>query len=165
MITTPEFFNYAPYALAALLAFFAAWAVWTEARWRRLLKGSDGKSLESVIASNKKAIEAMQKFRAELEEYLKNVEKRLRHGARGVSAVRFNPFSGDGSGGNQSFAVALINEDGDGIILSSLYSREKTSVFAKPVSKHRSEHELTNEEKQVLRQAGESLAELASGKL
>lgn len=164
MTIAPEFFNYILYAFAALSVFFAAWAIWTEARFRRLLKGGDGKSLEEVITGNKKAIEAIQKFRAELEEYLKNVEKRLRRGARGISAVRFNPFSGDGSGGNQSFAVALINEDGDGIILSSLYSREKTSVFAKPVVKHRSEHELTSEEKQVLRQAGESMAELAREK-
>ena len=161
MRITPELLNYAPYALIALLAFFAVWAVWTEMRFRRFLKGGDGKSLENIIVGNKKDIETIQKFRAELEEYLKNVEKRLRHGGRGISAVRFNPFSGDGSGGKQSFAVALINQEGDGIILSSLYSREKTSVFAKPVIKNKSEHELTNEEKQVLRQANESLEELA----
>ena len=157
MPITPELLNYAPYALIAILALFAVWAVWTEARFKRFLKGSDGKSLESVIANNNNNIETIQRFRTELEEYLKNVEKRLRQGARGISAVRFNPFSGDGSGGNQSFSVAIMNQEGDGIVLSSLYSREKTSVFAKPISKNKSEYELTGEEKGVILKASEAL--------
>jgi hypothetical protein len=60
-------------------------------------------------------------------------------------------------GGNQSFATAFLNEDGDGVVISSLYSREHTSVFAKPVKKHSSEHEMSNEEKEAMEEARKNL--------
>jgi hypothetical protein len=47
----------------------------------------------------------------------------------------------------------MLNEEGDGVVLSSLYSRERMSVFAKPIKNKKSEYELTVEEKAVLDQA------------
>ena len=75
----------------------------------------------------------------------------------GVETVRFNPFKGDGSGGNQSFSTAFVNEEGDGVVISSLYSRERVSVFAKPVKKMSSEYEMTAEEKESLQKAKEAI--------
>lgn len=48
-----------------------------------------------------------------------------------VGVVRFNPFNEDG--GNQSFAVSLLDENGNGMLLSSLHGRGLTRVYAKPV--------------------------------
>jgi hypothetical protein len=62
--------------------------------------------------------------------------------------VRFNPFEDAGS--NQSFAIGLLNEQGDGVVVSSLYARERMSVFAKPIQQHNSSHELTTEEYSVI---------------
>lgn len=56
-------------------------------------------------------------------------------------------------GSKQSFATALLNEHGDGVVISTLYSRERTSVFAKPIKKFDSEYELTPEETQALTEA------------
>jgi hypothetical protein len=78
------------------------------------------------------------------------VEKRLKKSVQAVHTVRFNPFKGTGEGGNQSFATAFLTEDGDGVIISSLYSREHVSVFGKPVKKLVSEHTLSDEEKEAL---------------
>jgi hypothetical protein len=75
----------------------------------------------------------------------------LKKSIRGLATIRFNPFPDQGS--NQSFAIGMLNEEGDGVILSSLYSRERMSVFAKPVKNKKSEYELTVEEKEVLNQA------------
>jgi len=47
----------------------------------------------------------------------------------------------------------MLNEVGDGVVLSSLYSRERMSVFAKPVKAGKSEFELSDEEKEVLARA------------
>jgi len=47
----------------------------------------------------------------------------------------------------------MVNENGDGVVLSSLYSRERMSIFAKPVKNGKSEYELTTEEKEVLEKA------------
>ena len=48
-----------------------------------------------------------------------------------VGLLRFNPF--DDTGGNQSFALALLNDQGDGVVISSLHSRETTRIYGKPV--------------------------------
>jgi hypothetical protein len=67
-----------------------------------------------------------------MEEYLTTVEKRLKKSIQGVETVRFNPFKGTGAGGNQSFSTAFVNEKGDGVVLTSMYARDRISMFAKP---------------------------------
>jgi hypothetical protein len=67
-----------------------------------------------------------------------------------VETLRFNAFRGSGSGGNQSFASAFLNENGDGLVISTLYSSDRMSIFAKPVTKFTPAFELTEEEKDVL---------------
>lgn len=47
----------------------------------------------------------------------------------------------------------MLNEDGDGVVISSLYSRERMSIFAKPIKNGKSEYELTDEEKKSLAKA------------
>jgi hypothetical protein len=62
--------------------------------------------------------------------------------------TRFNPF--EDQGGNHSFAISMVNERGDGVVISSLYSRERMSVFAKHIKKGKSDIDLTEEEQDVL---------------
>ena len=47
----------------------------------------------------------------------------------------------------------MLNEDGDGVVFSSLYSRERTSIYAKPIKNGKSEYELTKEEQEALKKA------------
>ena len=66
--------------------------------------------------------------------------------------VRYNPY-GD-TGGDQSFSLALLNRDGDGVVVTSLHSRANTRVFAKSVKGSKSEkHEFSEEEEQAIREA------------
>ncbi len=99
----------------------------------------------------------LQKFRNEMETYLTGVEKRIRKSVQSVHTVRFNPFKGIGAGGNQSFATAFLSEDGDGVVISSLYSRDHVSIFSKPIKNNASEHEMSDEEKEALENAKKSL--------
>ena len=131
--------------------------VHTEWRVNRLLKGKSGKTLEGVIVESANDLEKLKKFRKELEHYLESVEKRLDQSLRGVGTVRFNPFKGTGDGGSQSFATALIDEEGSGVVLSSLYTRERLGIYAKPLKEGKSEYELTGEEKEAIKQAKEKL--------
>lgn len=135
------------------LVLLLLWNIRLEIKIHRLLAGKNGSSLEDSIVGLGKRQEIVEQFKREMENYLTNVEKRLRGAVRGVGTVRFNPFKGDGSGGNQSFATALLTEEGDGVILSSLYARDRVSVFAKPIVKHTSPHELTEEENAALEDA------------
>jgi hypothetical protein len=85
------------------------------------------------------------------------VDKKLKKTISGLETVRFNPFKGTGSGGNQSFATAFLNREGNGVIVSSLYSRDHVSIFSKPIKNMTSEYELTTEEKSALQKAKESI--------
>ncbi len=129
----------------------------TEWRLTRLLRGKNGKSLEETIVKSAADMERFKQFRKEIEQYLETVEKRMGQSIRGVGTVRFNPFRGTGEGGNQSFASAFISEKGDGVVFSTLYSRERMSVFAKPLTGGKSEYELTDEERGAIKLAQQRL--------
>jgi hypothetical protein len=87
-----------------------------------------------------------------LDQRLDALEARTRGAVQRVGLVRFNPFSD--TGGNQSFALALLDGDANGVVLSSLHSRAATRVYVKQVQGGRVEAGLSHEEAEALRQAG-----------
>jgi hypothetical protein len=145
-------------ALAVALVGALALIIHLEWRLARLTRGRDAASLEETIRALSASAEESKAFRADMERYLTGVEKRLRRSLQRVETIRFNPFQGTGGGGNQSFASAFISEDGDGVVFSSIYARERMSMFAKPLSKRTSTFELTEEEKKVIEQASVALS-------
>jgi hypothetical protein len=146
--------------LGVVILILLAWIIRLEIKLRRFLVGSGARNLEDSLKSLTSDMSDFSDFRKDLEEYLTQVEKRLRRSMQAVHTLRFNPFKGTGSGGNQSFATVIVNEDGDGVILSSLYSRDHVSVFSKPVKNHTSEFELSEEEQEALARAKQSLGKI-----
>ena len=65
--------------------------------------------------------------------------------------MRFNPF--EDTGGDQSFALALLDRENNGIIISSLYGREGTRVYAKAVDHGTPKHAISEEEREALERA------------
>ena len=124
---------------------------------RKLFRDKDNCDLGSVLKIVNSDIDELERFRGEMEKYLESLEKRVRRSTQATEMVRFNAFKGDGVGGNQSFATALLNEEGDGAVLSSLYSRERVSVFSKSIIKFTSEIELSEEERQAVAKAKSKL--------
>ena len=150
----------APYLAAGafLLGLIVAVAALMAHRRVSMLYLANGGSLEDSILDLMKRMKDMELFREGLEEYLKKAELRMHSSIRAVGMVRFNPFHGDGSGGNQSFSAALLDERGNGIVVSAIHARAgSASVYAKPVSKGASTFELTEEERQAITKAMESL--------
>jgi hypothetical protein len=137
--------------LSTAIILLVIWLILLERRIARLVAGSDARSLEDTINKNQTELATLFAFREEVLLELAKVDKRIKKKLHGVKTLRFNPFQGTGSGGNQSFATALLDEEGDGVVISSLYSREKMSIFAKPVKNRVSEFELSEEEKEVLK--------------
>jgi len=150
----------APYAAAGslLITLFALGYAYSIHRRLRRLTTRRGDALEDTLGELSRRAHEFQKFREELEAYLKVAEERMRTSMRGVGVVRFNPFQGDGSGGNQSFAAAFVDEGGNGVVFSSLHARGHTSTYAKPVEKGSSPFELTAEEREAVRKARENTA-------
>ncbi|OGN03378.1 MAG: hypothetical protein A2655_00900 [Candidatus Yanofskybacteria bacterium RIFCSPHIGHO2_01_FULL_43_42] len=146
-------FDVLSYVLAITIIVLIVWIIRLEIRIARLLSGKDGKSLESVISSINAGWIESRGFQNEMEKYLTGVEKRLSKSLRTCETVHFNAFRGNGESGNQSFATAYVNEIGDGVIISSLYARERTSIFSKPIKRWVSDTPLSPEEKEVLAKA------------
>ena len=136
--------------LAVLTAVLIVLVIMLQMKMRRFLVGNDSENIDDSLAQISNDLKELQTFKDQLEVYLDSVEKRVKKSVQSVETVRFNPFKGTGAGGNQSFATAFLTEEGDGVIISSLYSRDHVSIFSKPVKKHASEHELSDEEKEAL---------------
>lgn len=142
--------------LSAIVLALSIWLFIVERRLKKLLAGKNAQSLEGLIGALGTDIRALEKFRDDTTAYLKTAETRLRRSIQGVETIRFNAFKGTGEGGNQSFAIALLSEDGDGALVSSLYARDRMSIFAKPIKRFTSEHEMTAEERDVVARAKRS---------
>ena len=136
-----------------LLAIFAGifWIIKTERRLKRFFLGKKAKDLEDTITLLEENITKLNSAKENIETELNLVNQKLKKSIRGLETIRFNPFPDQGS--NQSFAIGIHNEEKDGVVLSSLYSRERMSVFAKPIKAGKSEYELTIEEKEALKKA------------
>ncbi|MBI2777933.1 MAG: DUF4446 family protein [Chloroflexi bacterium] len=121
--------------------------------YRSLVSDGQGGSLQQTLDAHLgKVVEvgAQLERLSQLHEYL---EVRSRGSLQHVGLVRFNPFEDTGS--DQSFAIALLDDRRDGIVLSSLHGRGQTRVFAKPVEGGESKHTLSDEEAQAIRIAVE----------
>jgi hypothetical protein len=79
------------------------------------------------------------------------VEAAQRRSFQRIGLVRYNPF--EETGGNQSFALALLDAAGDGWVLSSLHARSGTRVYAKAITAGRSDATLSAEETDAVQQA------------
>ena len=128
-----------------------------EYKIKKFLVSKSSKNIDDSLQDLNTRSKDLENFRSEIESYLKSVERRLRRSVQSIHTIRFNPFKGTGSGGNQSFATSFINEEGDGVIISSMYSREHISIFSKPIKKNSPEFELSEEESVSLSEAKKNL--------
>jgi len=145
------------YVLLGLTVILIVWIIRLETRINKLLQGKNIDSIEDAIVKINEDSKTLHSFRNDSVEYLKNIEARLKRSVQAVETIRYNPFKGTGSGGNQSFATAFVNEKGDGAVISSLYSRDHVGIFSKPIKKFVSEFEMTEEERLALKSAKDSL--------
>lgn len=124
-------------------------------RLRGLTRGGDGQSLETILDAHLDKVYAVARDVDDLAARSAMLEATQRRALQRIGLVRFNPF--EDTGGNQSFALAVIDARGDGFVVSSLHARAGTRVYGKAVSGGRSESTLSAEEAEALRLA------LASG--
>ena len=121
--------------------------------YRGLVRGADGGNLQAVLDAHIGRIDAVTSRLEEVNELQTYLERRTRGALQHIGMVRFNPFEDTGS--DQSFAIALLDDRRDGIVLSSLHGRANTRIFAKPVEGGASRHNLSEEEAQAIRIAVE----------
>ncbi|HAF12005.1 MAG TPA: DUF4446 domain-containing protein [Chloroflexi bacterium] len=137
--------------LAAWLAFLQRSEARLRSRLRRILSDNGTTGLDEVLAGQATRIEQLASRVDALNALERELEASSRLALQKVGVVRFNPFQD--SGGDQSFAIALLDQGGTGIVVSSLHGRAETRIFAKQVTNGRSKHALSDEEQQAIRAA------------
>lgn len=139
------------YILGGAIIILLIWALLLERRLKKLFAGTKAKNLEEVMSLLGGQVKELRGMQDGINNHLKIVDSRLDTSIRNLQTIRFNPFLD--AGGNQSFAIALLNDKSNGVILSSLYARDRMSIFAKPIVDGKSEFELSVEEKEVLKKS------------
>ena len=142
-------------ALSLALAFIVIWLARRlrrlEGHYRALTAGTAGGNLEAVLESHVRDVRAARAQAQETDALARGLERASRSHLQRVGFLRFNPFRD--AGGDQSFSVALADQDGNGVVISSLHGRDATRVYGKPLAAWQSAYPLTDEEQQAITKA------------
>lgn len=118
-------------------------------RMRAIFAGKSAMDLEKVIRAHTEELKNFDKEIQELFDISNTIHHLAQQSIHKVGIVRFNPFKD--IGGDQSFAIALLDATNSGFVISSLHTREGTRIYAKPVVQSNAQHyELTEEEKRAI---------------
>jgi len=144
--------------LFVLVAILAIAVVLVARRTRRidlrllgLTRGVEGHSLEAVLDAHLDKVFSVASELDELAAKMAVLEAVQRRTFQKVGLVRYNPF--DETGGNQSFALALLDAGANGWVLSSLHARTGTRVYAKAIKAGLAEGGLSEEETAAIQRA------------
>lgn len=117
-------------------------------------KIGNGKNIEEDLENYMYRVERVERQNAEIISYCKNLDDEVAKCIQKVGIVRYSAFKDTGS--DLSFAVAMLNENNDGVVFNGIYSREMSNIYAKPVKNGGSEYTFSEEEKEAIRRAIEA---------
>lgn len=107
-------------------------------------KGDVSNLLLEIMKEQKLQKEESTKITKKLEEFKKTAQTHISK----IGFKRYNPF--ETSGGDQSFTIALLNSNNDGLIITSLHQRDINRVYSKLIKNKEPSHKLSKEETEVL---------------
>ena len=110
--------------------------------------------LVAAVAEQRGAID---RLRTDIQTVHGNTEtlRELHRGAVSrIGLVRYDAFPD--MGGRLSFSAAMLDERGDGVVISAINGRQETRAYAKPLVAGGSEHNLSDEEQAAVKAAIDS---------
>ncbi len=122
-----------------------------ESRYQGLMEGVEGGNLEQVLNQHLENVHQAVATSAEAQAMVNQLAVESRWHLQHCGVVRFNPFLN--TGGDQSFCIALADDNGNGVVITSLHARDGTRVYAKPLTNWESPYPLTDEERAAIHQA------------
>jgi hypothetical protein len=117
-------------------------------QYQHLMAGTTGGNLEQMLNDHIAQVRETANRAKAVDRLARELEKASHFSLSHVGVVRYNPFHD--TGGDQSFAIALADDLGDGLVLSSLHARDVTRVYAKPLVGWDSTYSMTDEERQAI---------------
>jgi hypothetical protein len=126
---------------------------------RRSLRGvPPDKRSEVMVDAHDKAIQRLEGAVRKLVQGDRRLGESEKEAIRHVGLVRFDAF--EDMGGRLSFSAAFLDGRGDGVVITSINGRQDTRCYAKRVQNGTSIHNLSDEERQAIREAQEGHREI-----
>ncbi len=121
-------------------------------RTMAILQGKDdAKTLLEVISDNVQRVEGFEKVLRSQAKRQEELFALLGRSARNLGVVRYDAF--DDMGGKMSFSAALLDDHGNGLVITSINARAESRAYAKPIKGGSSEHNLSAEEQRAIANA------------
>lgn len=120
-------------------------------RYRRMMTGVESGNMERMLLGHIDEVRRVSEENTALALEVRRVSDELTRAVTRVGVVRYRAFPD--MGGDLSYAVALLDKNNDGVILSSVFAREGSQPYAKPIRGGASSYTLTEEEQQALKEA------------
>lgn len=120
-------------------------------RYKKMMTGVDGANLERVLMGHIDEVKRVAAECVRLDAEEKRLDDILQTAITRVGVVRFRAFEDMGS--DLSYAVALLDAHNNGVVLSSIFGREDSRSYVKPIKAGESTYTMTDEEQQALKEA------------
>lgn len=120
-------------------------------RYRKMMAGVDGANIERMLMGHIDEVKKVVEKSEQLDVENKRIDALLQTAVTRVGVVRFRAFEDMGS--DLSYAVALLDSHNDGVVLSSIFGREDSRSYVKPITNGSSSYTMTQEEEQALHDA------------
>lgn len=120
-------------------------------RYKKLMTGMDGANIERLLMGHIDEVRELVKKVDSLEQENKRIDLMAKKAVQKVSVIRFNAF--DGVGSDLSYAIALLDAQNDGVVLTCIFGRDESRCYAKPIVGGTSSYTLAEEEKSALSEA------------
>lgn len=120
--------------------------------WKNLFNEADGENIERLLMDQLKQSVATEQQVHAMDDRVTHLEQKIKSSKRYLGLVRYDAFQE--VGGEQSFAMALYDEEGDGVIITSQVGREQMRIYAKQIYRGQSERNLSSEEQEAIERAG-----------
>jgi len=120
-------------------------------RYKKMMTGVESGNLERMLIGHIDEVQRVKEQNTALEVENQKLSDLLQQALTRVGMVRYRAF--EDMGGDLSYAVAMLDAHNNGVILSSVFGREGSQAYAKPIENGGSSYVLTEEEQQALREA------------
>lgn len=114
----------------------------------RFLSASNSEDMEVTLIDYIKEVNFIKNSVDSLDMKYEELSEKLLNSIQQVGFIRYNAF--DDMGSDLSFSVALLDEKSNGFVMTNIYAREESHVYAKPITNGTSTYALSNEEKEAV---------------